>query len=139
MADNPHSNCWLDDALDGKPCRAGDPATCPARAAAQRRQLAKEGSWHPLELRAVGGGARLLLVGNPVHCGAALELQARASATDEYGEYSVVQQRGRCVRFELEGRGDTLDVRARLHLGIDGHEFVAQLEPWMRFRWPRQS
>ena len=133
-----HYNCSLSEALEGQPCAAGDPATCPAHAAAERRRQAMSGLWSPLEARRGDGDERHYLDGEPIHCGAMLELQAVEVAADDYGDYTVVQQRGLPVRYELAAarKGAALDKRGVLYADIGGHSFAAGIDEWWRFRWP---
>lgn len=75
--------------------------------------------------------------GEPIHCGAILDLQAIESLSDDYGEYHRPVQRGIRVRYELSfSATGSLAKRVVLHTKVDGHEFTSRLEGWMRFRWP---
>jgi len=126
---------WVSDHLD-----AGD-VTCPHdkdhALALEARVAAKRGGWSPLQVRKEGSGLRHYLDGQPVHCGTGLELQVIEYKSDDYGEFTVFRNEGRRVRYEASQDGKT--IRATLHVGVAGHEFVAASESYMRFRWPVRS
>lgn len=125
----PHDDCWI-----SEPCAIGKPEECPKEIAARKRD--KGIPWHALELRTEIGGVRHYLDGKPIHCGMGIELQHLEHKFDDYGEYTKALQVGTVVRYERSGVGD--EIRAiTLHANVGGHEFVAKLEAWMRFRWPK--
>jgi hypothetical protein len=108
----------------------------PEHRAALARRAAGAPSWGQLVREDEGAnGFRDYLDGEPIHCGAGLELQAIEYRSDDYGEYVLKLPTGVRVRYELDWppRGDRQVV---LHAGIAGHEFTARHETWMRFRWP---
>lgn len=134
-----HSNCWA-----GEPCEVGKPDECPPSIAEAARAKRDKGTpWAQFTLRREPGGLRHYLEGKPIHCGYALELQRVTYKSDDYGEYSVFVQECDVVRYEAQilpagpGRRDG-EIRATLHADVGGHEFVARLEEWMRFRWPER-
>jgi len=134
-SDDPHLDCSI-----YEPCEAGDPAGCPREPIRARRARERQGFWSRLELRRDGGGWRHYLDGEPVHCGAGLELQTVELRSDDYGEYSVPTQQGVPVRYEGQlGNRPREQVRATLHKNVGGHEFAAGVDDWMRFRWPRRG
>lgn len=90
--------------------------------------------WGELAQQVDAGGLRHYLEGEPIHCGAVLVLQSIEYRSDECGEWSVALSRGTRVRYEA--RISHAWIRATLHADVGGHEFVAALEPWMRFAWP---
>lgn len=97
-------------------------------------------AWGELDLREDGG--RHYLNGEPIHCGEALMLQSIKYEYDKEGNESVVRlETGVRVRYELvwPPGNPSLSERVRLHASHGGHEFVARLESWMRFRWPERS
>ena len=120
-----HQACFF-----GEPCVEGKPAECPPAIAAARRDRGRP--WSALEVREESGGLRHFLGGEPVHCGDGLRLQAVAYTSDDYGEYTRFLQEGRPVRYEARFLNGEL--RATLHTMVDGHEFIAAVESWMRFR-----
>jgi hypothetical protein len=122
-----HSDCWF-----GEPCAIGKPAECPKEIARAKR--VKGTPWSQIVVRAESGGLRHYLEGRPIHCGYAIELQRLTFKSDDYGEYSVPLQEGDVVRYEaaISDR----EIRATLHAGVGGHEFVTRLDEGMRFRWP---
>lgn len=71
------------------------------RAALARR---REGavSWSAIVRRSDDGGRRDFLDGDPLHCGAGLELQAIEWRDDDYGSYTVRLATGARVRYELD-------------------------------------
>lgn len=101
------------------------------------REEAKRGQWGELVLKREPGGLRHYLDGKPVHCGMGLILQATADKEDDFGGYTVPLEMGNSVGYEASHRDGKLDVT--LHLYLSGHEFVTGLQPWMRFRWPKES
>lgn len=121
-----HRECWF-----GEPCAAGRPDDCPKTIAARQRD--KGTPWSALELRRDAGGLRHYLDGEPVHCGEGVLLQAIEYRDDDYGSWSRALPRGTRVRYEA-AMGE-MEIRATLHAICEGHEFVARLEKWMRFRW----
>lgn len=127
MIDGTHSECWF-----GEACALGRPETCPPTIALRQRD--KGAPWSVLELRRDAGGLRHYLEGEPVHCGRTILLQASETHYDDYGSWGRALPRGTRVRYEaaIQDR----EIRATLHAGVDGHEFVARLEAFMRFRWP---
>lgn len=83
------------------------------------------------------GGLRHTLDGEDIHCGSALILQAvedREFPDDPGSTYQFPLDRGRRVRYEASFSKSAID--AFLHATLDGHEFVARVEPWMGFRRP---
>jgi hypothetical protein len=126
---DPHVDCHL-----RENCGAAD---CPPANAERKRAHDKAGAWSPLVLGIDGGGRRHFLDGEPVSCGTTLELQAIGDRSDDYGEYSVPLPRGERVRYEAQLSRE--DAPATLHTYVGGHEFIAHLEPWMRFRWPGRT
>jgi hypothetical protein len=134
-----HDECW-----PGEPCKV-DPRACPHEEVRQRRAGLRGSEWGQLELRREGSGLRHYLDGEPVHCGAGLELQAIEYKSDDVGEFTTFLQRGRGVRYEAstlqvvsrDGRPQPSTLHAQLYTVVDGHSFVARAEAWMRFRWPR--
>ncbi len=118
-----HSSCLL-----GEPCELGQPETCPPARATNARLAAKSGSWSALTVN----GDRHFLNGEPIHCGAALELQEIEFRCDDYGEYPAVLQRGIRVRYEV----NTGDRAVVLYMRVGGHEFASPLWNHLRFRWP---
>jgi len=117
-----------------------DEWTCAERehaAALQRRAEGRRGQWHELRVRRQSGGLRHYLDGEPISCGSSIELQAIDWHDDDFGEFRVYRPRGRVVRYEARQDGVTLN--ATLHTLVEGHEFVAKVESWMRFRWPVRS
>jgi hypothetical protein len=82
------------------------------------------------------GDWRDYLDGEPIANGSALELQGiEYSPGEEYG--SRPRADGVRVRYETSwaGRAEGREP-VRLHVNVGGHEFVASLERWMRFRRP---
>jgi len=124
-----HAECWF-----GEVCAIGRADDCPPTIAARKRD--KGTAWPMLEVRRELGGLRHYLEGEPVHCGAGLQLQAITFRADDYGEWQVALPLGTRVRYEA-AIGDT-EIRATLHADVAGHEFIARLEKWMRFRWPER-
>jgi len=122
-----HAECWF-----GEGCAVGREDDCPPTIAARKRD--KGTAWSSLELRRDGGGLRHYLDGEPVHCGRAVMLQAIEPCWDDYGEWSYALQQGKRVRYEASIQDR--EIRATLHAVVEGHEFIARLEKWMRFRWP---
>jgi len=113
--------------------------TCanPEHTAAIARRAQRGDAWAPMVRRPDGGDTRDFVDGEPVHCGAALELQSIEYKSDDYGEWTVRLDKGTHVRYELAwGKGD--GKRAMLHTCLGGHEFVTPVHPWMRFRWPKR-
>ncbi len=91
--------------------------------------------WDELEVQREPGGLRHYLCGKPIHCGEFIELQAIGFRRDDDGnDYTVPLQHGIPVRYEA--RFDAGELHATLHADLSGHEFVAGLERWFRFRWP---
>jgi hypothetical protein len=128
----PHEDCSVYD-----PCEEGQPASCPHQAARDRRAREKQGAWSPLVLERERSGNRHLLDGEPVSCGASLELQRIAYRSDDYGEYTVPLKEGVIVRYEAQLYKTPPTVT--LYASVGGHEFTAPLEAWMRFRWPERE
>jgi len=84
-----------------------------------------------------GGGWRQYLDGEPIHCGAVLELQELECRSDDYGEYTVRKATGIVVCYEVAWvHGARVGM---LHLPIGGHEFSKPIDSWMRFRWARRT
>ena len=110
-------------------------------AIARRRDSGKQ--WSLIERR-VDHPWRDFLDGQPIHCGARLELQAVDEKYDDYGGWQIHLQAGELVRYEVAwGVGPPYDEtgrRAILHHRVGGgYDFTAPLEAqWMRFRWPAQ-
>ena len=123
-----HSHCWL-----GEPCALNRPDECPPTLAARKRD--KGAPWSALVVERECSGLRHYLEGKPVHCGTGLVLQSHEYRDDDYGEYTRALQQGNRVRYEAS-IGDQ-QIRATLHADVGGHEFVAPLKAWMRFRWPK--
>lgn len=104
-------------------------------------------SWSALELRRERGDWRHYLDGEPIHCGAGLELQAIEWKGDDYGEFTVRLAEGVRVRYEVEWlRAPPTDGppappwKPALYISAGGHSgFKGPLEQWMRFRWPAQG
>lgn len=95
--------------------------------------------WSPIVYGEDGGGGRDFLDGEPIHCGAGLELQAREETTVKNFDAEIEGYRrlatGVSVRYELKWFMGTRV--AMLHLYVGGHEFEQKLDRrWMRFRWP---
>lgn len=126
---DPHVECFLNENCGG--------VDCPPALALRKRDAEKVGAWSRLVLSATHGGRRHFLDGEPVSCGSTLELQSIAYRSDDYGEYTVPQPQGVGVRYEADLGHE--DAPATLHGDVGGHEFIARLEPWMRFRWPGRS
>ncbi len=127
------------DHADGDTSCATDPKHTAALAA--RRSGAP--SWSALELRRERGDWRHYLDGEPIHCGAGLELQAIEWKGDDYGEFTIKRAEGVRVRYEVEWvRERSKDAPpwvAVLHIAAGGHSgFKGPLEAWMRFRWPTE-
>lgn len=93
--------------------------------------------WSALERREEAGGWRDYLDGEPVHCGAVLELQSRRFEADDFGEYALAEGNGTRVRYEL-GWKDRVRVVV-LHAYVGGREFTSLADRYMRFRWPRRD
>lgn len=129
MADRTHGECWF-----GEACALGRPEDCPPTIAARQRD--KGAPWSALEVRRDAGGLRHYLDGEPVHCGEAMLLQGVEPCWDDYGQWNRALQTGKRVRYEatIQDR----EIRATLHAGVEGHEFVARFEAFMRFRWPER-
>lgn len=124
-----------DDCSVHEPCSAPSGRDCPLEPARQRRREAKQGEWSQLVVKREPGGLRHYLDGQPVHCGAGLELQSWEDKSDDYGEYTKVLQVGVSVRYEASF---FTKVEWSLHHYTGGHEFIAQGEAWHRFRWPKE-
>lgn len=88
-------------------------------------------------VRKESGGLRHYLDGEPVHCGAGLELQSIEHRSDDYGEFIEFLQQGVPVRYEASQDGKA--IRASLYAGKGGHCFSTAHDDWMCFRWPRRS
>lgn len=99
----------------------------------------RSSEWAAFDLR--DDGDRHYLAGEPIHCGEAVMLQSIKYEYDADGNERVVRlETGVRVRYELVWIKDWsgLNERVRLHAQVGGHEFVAPLEQWMRFRWPER-
>jgi hypothetical protein len=97
-----------------------------------RRAAASVEPWGKIRRDRQGGGDfRDYLFGEPIHCGAGLELQAVEYRYDDFGSYTVFLDRGHAVRYEHSVGVVTL------YADIGGHTFACSLQAWMRFRWPR--
>lgn len=118
-----------------EPCEPGCPPDCPVRAAVVRREKAQAGAWSPLVLKREFSGFRHYLDGKAVTCGTTLELQSLEDRYDEYDEYTACLQRGVRVRYEASLCGPEPVVTLYFH--VDGHNFTAGADQWMRFRWPQ--
>lgn len=126
-------------------CLILSPSECPAAKAAKRRADVASAAWHRLVLRAEDGsdvrsdeldpiptgGWRHFLIGQPIHCGETLWLQANTFRSDDYGEYTVPSEEHTPVRYELDGRR-----RVILYAEIGGHLFSMPLDGGHRFHWP---
>ena len=115
---------FLDEHARGRDC--GDAA----HEAAIARRAEGAPSWSSIERREEHGSWRDYVDGEPVHCGAVLELQGIEYRADDYGEFTVKLPTGVRVRYE-HNRGDVT-----LYSAIAGHEFASAHQKWMRFRWP---
>jgi hypothetical protein len=108
-------------------------------ALAARRSGAR--SWSALELRSERGDWRHYLDGEPIHCGAGLELQSIEGKSDDYGEFTLKLDEGVRVRYEVvwlrDRPTDAPPWKPVLYLSAGGHSFHGELEQWMRFRWPK--
>jgi len=102
--------------------------------ALKRREEGRQGQWSALITRRQSGGLRHYLAGEPISCGSSIELQDLKWFADDFGEFRQYLGQGRVVRYEALQDGKT--IRATLHTVVGGHEFVATVEAWMRFRWP---
>lgn len=135
-----HRDCWWILRGHGEPHEkhCGD-ADCPALIPHRRREAALEGRWLELKL-VVGdhvGGKRHFLGADPIHCGALIELQATDTKSDDYGEYTVVLQRGVIVRYEASlSRPEPI---VTLYADVGGHTFTSDHHAGMRFRIPRRK
>lgn len=109
------------------PCEDG--YTCDNHREATRDRGAPE--WHSFEEGEEPH--RDYLEGRDVHCGDTIELQGKEEIFDDWGSYSRRLDSGELVRYERSGG------RVLLYTRIKGHEFVAGLHDWMRFRWPVKS
>lgn len=96
--------------------------------------------WHRLKRKDNSGGYRDQLDGQPVHCGAGLELQAVEYVVDKVTGNETRRAAGKTipVRYEiadrLDGQGKWTRV-AKLHADVGGHEFSADAEGLL-LRWP---
>jgi hypothetical protein len=99
-----------------------------------RRAAARVEPWGKIRRDPEAGGSfRDYLFGQPIHCGAGLELQAVEYRYDDYGSYTVFLDQGHPVRYEHNG-GVVV-----LYADLGGHTFTSQLQAWMRFRWPKKQ
>jgi hypothetical protein len=119
---------------------AGD-AFCPddpQHTEALRRRRAGAAEWCAIERGRDAGGSRDFLDGQPIHCGATLELQAIEHHDDDYGSFTLKLPTGVLVRYELAwGKGEERAIE--LHAAIGGHSIEFRHEQWMRFRWPQRG
>jgi hypothetical protein len=124
-----------------EPCTPTCTDDCPLRVVIERRNKQRVGYWSELVLGRDAGGMRHFVDGRPIHCGNGLELQATLYKSDDYGEYTVPVQRGVRVRYEASTcRVDDVPALAvRLYHVVEGHQFSARHEQWMRFRWPKET
>jgi hypothetical protein len=105
-----------------------------AHQAARERRAASAPAWGKLATGREPG--RLYLYGEPIHCGAGLELQQQVYGSDDFGEYRLLLPVGTRVRYELDwGWGPPK--RHVVYTSVGGYNFVKQIDiEWMRFRWP---
>ncbi len=148
--------CDDDDLCNLNSCRGTreDPIHCPIgqhhdgpcygreHSAAIERRRASAREWSAIERRDDGYDFRDYLNGEPVHCGAGLDMQAQTYISDNYGEFRILLPTGVSVRYELAWgtpRGAPPGTQHKypvLHTDVGGFDFTARAEPWMRFRWP---
>lgn len=115
-------------------------AGCPAVKAVQKRERDRgDAEWSSLQLCHEGSSFRHYLDGEPISCGARLELQAWEEHHDDYGSYSIPRHEALSVRYELSWQEQHPDSRVRLHYSWGCHEFVSGYETNMRFRWPQRG
>lgn len=92
--------------------------------------------WHALIREDYGGDSfRDFVDGSPVSCGASLELQDIEWRSDDDGDYRIALATGARVRYEIEW---TPTKRPVLYAVVAGYDFVGEVKPWMRFRWPER-
>jgi len=118
------------------------PCDNPRHREALKRRAAGAPKWHPIERQEEYSGFRDYLNGHdnsgvavPIHCGEQIELQAVEYRSDDFGEYTLFLDKGIRVRYEADL--SSADGGIWLYAYIDGHEFRARHEAWMRFRWPQ--
>lgn len=118
-------------------------ATCFRRMWREAEELAAEAAegWHKLKPTGDAGGYRDFVDGQPVHCGAALELRIVEYHYDRATERDVVRKldKGTPVRYEIahrQGKDGRVVRVPMLHASVGGHEFKAEANAAMRFRWP---
>jgi hypothetical protein len=90
--------------------------------------------WGKISRLSDPGGPRDFLDDKSIPCGTMLELQAVEYQEDDYGEYMLYSDESVAVRYEADLF--VPEGRIQLYIIIGGHEFIADCEPWMRFRWP---
>ncbi len=128
---------WIDEHQDkGHTSCAHDPH----HDAALRARAAGAPNWSAIVRGQDCGGDRDFLDGEPIHCGASLELQTIERRGDDYGEYSIKLPTGVPVRYELAFSRDEEVTRKEIviYVGVGGHLFQTRHEAWMRFRWPER-
>ena len=103
--------------------------------AARERRAASAPAWGQL---ATGWERdRLYLYGEPINCGAALELQMQMCSSDDFGEYTLRLPAGIHVRYELDWGPPKRHV---IYTALGGYNFMKPIDiEWMRFRWPRRE
>lgn len=126
---DPHEACDLYDN-----CGANCPRAIERRARDARRAKGQAERW--AKLTPPDRDSYHYLEGQPISCGAALELQRTEVRSDDYGDYTFYLPDGVRVRFEIaHGPGGTRT--PVLYANVGGFSFTSEVEPGMRFRWPR--
>jgi hypothetical protein len=111
------------------------PCDNPGHQEAITRRSVGAAPWSLLERQERLGDFRDYLLGEPVHCGATLELQGRQWSSDDYGDYVLALPSGILVRYELEWLPS--GKRPVIFVDAGSYEFSRPIEvSWMRFRWP---
>lgn len=103
-----------------------------------QRQVGSAPLWSPIVYRKNHPvyGDRHFLDRKPIHCGMGLELQDQEIVTVAGDDVTKILSTGIRVRFEI-AHNPTKHVV--LYTGVGGYDFQRRHEPWMRFRWPRNT
>lgn len=111
------------------------PCSDPEHQAALERRRASAPAWSLLERHERSGDFRDFLDGEPIHCGAGLQLQSRIWKSDDFGDFVLMLPTGIPVRYEVEWHAG--GKRPVIYVDAGGYEFTRPIElSWMRFRWP---